>query len=270
MDYIHDAVVGRLLLPAIPRVVAQIVLALRDPAVSLHAITSALEQDPTLAARTLQLANSPYYGARKSLATIATAVDTLGTDALQQMVLTVGLSSVFVEVPTVNLRQFWHDATFTAQAARLIALSCSMPAGSADAAYLSALLHEVGHLILCQAFPEKARNFFDALVSQRGESLAAAELQAFSVTHQMVGAAWATQLGLPNEIVLALRHYLTPWVTQAGPLAPALHLSTLLVANLNAGMPVIEALARLDPALLDRAGVQLGWLEKQLVKWQTA
>lgn len=269
-DYIHDAVCGKLTLPAIPRVVAQIVLSLSDPAVSLHVITSALEQDPTLAARTLQLANSPYYGGRKSLATISAAVDMLGTDALQRMVLTVGLASVFVEVPTINLRQFWHGATATAHAARLVALSCAMPRSSADAAFFGALLHEIGHVILCQAFPEQARTYFDKPADLHGEALVIAEQQAFGVTHPEVGAAWAMQLGLPDEIGQAVRHYLAPWTSASGPLAPSLYLATLLVARRDAGMPAIEALALLDPALLDRAGVQSGRLEKLLLAWRAA
>jgi HD-like signal output (HDOD) protein len=268
MEFIHEAVCGKLAMPAIPRVVAQIVLSLKDPAVSMHTITHELEQDPTLAARTLQLANSPYYGGRRSFATIDGAVDMLGTDALQRIALTAGLSSVFIEVPGVNLRQFWHRASLAANAARLICLSCTMPRGSAESAYLGALLHGIGHVILCQAFPEQAVRAFESRSDLDGDALVAAEAEAFGATHPEVGAAWVERLGFPDAIGMALRHYLAPWSENAGALAPSLHLAALLTRNLEAGMTTTAALAALDPVLLDRAGVQLGKLEKQLLAWR--
>jgi HD-like signal output (HDOD) protein len=255
MRFLDDAVCGRLSLPAIPRVVAQIVLSLQDPAVSMHAITHELEQDPTLAARTLQLVNSPYYGGRRSFASIASAVDMLGTDALQRMVMTAGLASVFVDVPGVNLRQFWHRATRAAQAARLICLSGRRP-GSAEAAYLAALLHGIGHVILCQSFPAAAASVFTSQPDLEGDALVAVETTAFGLTHTEVGAAWVERLGFPTEIGLALRHYLAPWTDDAGELAWSLYLAVLLGPKLEAGMSLPAALAELDPALLERAGVQ--------------
>lgn len=255
MLFLDDAVCGRLAMPAIPRVVAQIVLSLKDPAVSMHTISQALEQDPTLAARTLQLVNSPYYGGRRSFASIASAVDMLGTDALKRMVLTAGLTSAFVDVPGVNLRQFWHHATQTAQAARLICLSGAR-AHHADAAYLAALLHGIGHIILCQSFPVAAASFFASQPDLEGDALVAAEAAAFGLTHPEVGAAWVERLGFPVEIGLALRHYLAPWVGNAGELAWPLYLAVLIGPNLESGMSTTAALAELDPALLEQAGMQ--------------
>ena len=122
MEFVNDVASGKITLPAVPRVVIQLVSLLRNPRLGLDPIIKEVEQDPVITVRVLQLANSPYYTGKRSVGSIADAITMLGTDALQRLVLTVGVASAFIEVPGVNLRQFWLDATVTASTARTVAM----------------------------------------------------------------------------------------------------------------------------------------------------
>jgi HD-like signal output (HDOD) protein len=267
MEFVTDAARGQLSMPAIPRVVRRLVTQLKDPLASLSRIVSELEQDPVLTARTLQLANSPFYSGRRSLGSVTDAVAVLGVDALQRVVMTVGLAAVFVEVPGVDLRQFWLDASVTAVAARQISAMSEMTRDASEAAYLAGLLHASGHLILCLAFPDEAVSAFESRRSNRilrGADLAAAELQAFGMVYPAVGAAWVEKMGFPREVEHAIAHHLDPHGSSAGALASVVHLAAQVAASVGVGDSAEEAFAKIDVALMQAAAVDPQALEQDL------
>jgi HD-like signal output (HDOD) protein len=262
MEFVTDAARGQLKMPAIPRVVRRLVTQLKDPSASLSRIVTELEQDPLLTARTLQLANSPFYSGRRSLSSVTDAVAVLGVDALQRVVMTVGLAAVFVEVPGVDLRQFWLDASVTAAAARQISMMSAMTRDASEAAHLAGLLHASGHLILCLAFPDDAVKAFETHCSQRancmlrGADLAAIELEFFGMAYPAVGAAWVEKMGLPQAVEQAIAHHLDPHGASAGALASVIHLASQLAASVGVGDNVEAAFAKLDVALMKSAALE--------------
>ena len=270
MEFVTDAARGQLSMPAIPRVVRRLVTQLKDPVASLSRIVTELEQDPLLTARTMQLANSPFYSGRRTLSSVTDAVAVLGVNALQRVVMTVGLASVFIEVPGVDLRQFWLDASVTAAAARQISRMSEMTREASEAAYLAGLLHASGHLILCLAFPEVAVHAFESPRAHRsnrilrGADLASAELDAFGMVYPAVGAAWVEKMGFPQDVEHAIAHHLDPHGASAGALASVIHLASQVAASVGVGDSAEEAFAKIDAALMASAAVDSQVLEKSL------
>ena len=267
MEFVTDAARGQLSMPAIPRVVRRLITQLKDPSASLSRIVTELEQDPLLTARTLQLANSPFYSGRRTLSSVTDAVAVLGVDALQRVVMTVGLAAVFIEVPGVDMRQFWLDASVTAAAARQISTMSQMTREASEAAYLAGLLHTSGHLILCLAFPEQAVKAFESRRSSRilrGADLAAAELEAFGMVYPAVGAAWVEKMGFPQEVEHAIAHHLDPHGASAGALASVIHLASQVAASVVIGDSAEEAFAKIDVALMASALIDPQDLQKSL------
>lgn len=251
MDQVRAATGGRLQLPSVPRVVRRLISQLRDPGASILDLVDELEQEPQLAARTLRIANSPYYAGRRSLASLKDAVAIIGTDTLRTLVISGGLEAVFVAVPGVNLRQFWLDATVTAKAARSLA---RLAGADGEAAFLAGLLHNVGHLILCQAFAATLPAALAGARSARGAELAALERGLCGLDHAQVSAAWLDELGFPASVVDAVAHHLD---TQPAPgtLAPVLALATQVAASIEAGDNAQRALHKLDEGLVTAASL---------------
>jgi HD-like signal output (HDOD) protein len=248
-DFVQAAARGALALPSVPRVVRRLIGQLQDGDASVVALVAELEQEPQLAARTLRIANSPYYSGRRTLANLSDAVVVIGTQALRTLVVSCGLQSVFVEVPGVNLRRFWTDAGVAGQAARGLA---RLAGADAEAAFLGGLLHGVGHLILCRAFPQAMQQQLLGAGTPRGAALAALETQACGFAHPLVGALWLDELGFPQAVVDAVAQQLD---AQAAPLLAA---ALQVAAGLDALEGTDAVLARLDPQLI---GVQ-GWREQ--------
>lgn len=251
MDQVRAAAGGQLQLPSVPRVVRRLISQLRDPGASIIEVVEELEQEPQLAARTLRIANSPYYCGRRSLASLKDAVAIIGTDTLRTLVISGGLEAVFVAVPGVNLRQFWLDATVTAKAARSLA---RLAGADAEAAFLAGLLHNVGHLILCQAFADKLPAALAGARSSRGTELAAIEREACGMDHAQVSAAWLDELGFPASVVDAVAHHLDADIAP-GTLAPVLALATQVAASIEAGDNAQRALHKLDMSLVTAASL---------------
>ncbi|MCE4553516.1 HDOD domain-containing protein [Roseateles cellulosilyticus] len=251
MDTVRAAAGGRLQLPSVPRVVRRLISQLRDPATSIVEVVDELEQEPQLAARTLRIANSPYYCGRRSLASLKDAVAIIGTDTLRTLVISGGLEAVFVAVPGVNLRQFWLDATLTAKAARSLA---RLAGGDGEAAFLAGLLHNVGHLILCQAFADRLPAVLAGSRQARGRALAALEHEACGLDHAQVSAAWLDELGFPTAVIDAVARHLEA-DPAAGTLAPVLALATQVAASIEGGDKAELALQKLDASLVAAASL---------------
>jgi len=258
MAFVRAAARGSLSLPSVPHVVRKLISQLRSPETSMHSLVAELEQEPQLAARTLRIANSAYYCGRRSVASLSDAVVVVGINTLRTLVISCGVQSVFVNLPGVNLRQFWLDAGITAKAARGLA---RLAHADAEAALLAGLLHGVGHLILCQAFPAEMGAKLVGATQRRGAELAALELEACGIAHPAVGAAWLDELGFPEQAADAVANQLTAEATSQG-LAPLLALASQLVTSLEAFESADTAAKKLDPRLLHAASLRAETLGK--------
>lgn len=252
MDFVRAAARGQLALPSVPRVVRRLIAELKTRSPHVPALVAELEQEPQLAARTLRIANSPYYAGHRSLASLSDAVVVIGTDALRTLVISCGVEAVFVQVPAVNLRQFWLDANVAARAARTLA---RLAGRDAEAAYLAGLLHSVGHLILCQAFAAPMQARFSGARTLRGTELADAEADICGLSFPDVGAAWLNELGFPEPIVHAVALQLDAAWAPPGSLASVLALALQLCASIDAHDSAAQARAKLDTGLLVAASL---------------
>ncbi|MEK8049305.1 HDOD domain-containing protein [Ideonella sp. DXS22W] len=201
MNFIDDVLSGRIELPTVPRVVERLLTLMRRPDAALHELVSELEQDPVMSSRVLRLANSSYFGGRRTAASLGDAVGMVGSRTLQTLVVACGAQAAFAQVPAVNLRHFWLASTLTASLARMLARQTGV---NADDAYGAGLLQGIGHLILCQCHPRQAIEGFPSVRPLWGEPLARLEHKLFGVSHPMVSAVWADKLGMPQPVVVAI------------------------------------------------------------------
>ena len=244
-NFINDIAAGKVELPTIPRVVQQLIAALRDPDVDTRKVGEALSQDPVLSAKVLRLANSAFFGGQRSMASIDAAVALIGIQALNRLIVACGVSSSFKEIPGIDLRVFWRDALIAATAANKLAPRL-------QAAYTCGLLHGTGHLILCQTYPDIANAMFSGFATLRGAELAAVELDSFGIDHPAVGALWVESLGLPQGVADTIRKSGQPLADGDGALDLALRSACLLAAAVAQKDSAESALAALPPRVAAR------------------
>jgi HD-like signal output (HDOD) protein/CheY-like chemotaxis protein len=194
-------------LPSQPSVYTRLMRAVRSEDVGLDDIAAIVEENPSVAARVLQLVNSAFFGLPRPTASIKEAVVFIGTKTLRTLVLSV---EAFRDLELgsaasgLNADALQEHAVTTARIAAEIA-----PAADREAAYSAGLLHSIGVLVLgSQLSEEWARIVAEARSSER--TIFDVEHLVLGVDHGQIGAALLSLWGLPHDVIEAVAQHLDP------------------------------------------------------------
>ena len=87
-----DAIVSKIGdLPAVPEIVAEVIVLTEEPETELADVAAAIEKDPALAAKVLKISNSSYYGMRQVVGSLRLALVVLGIREVRNVVLGIGI-----------------------------------------------------------------------------------------------------------------------------------------------------------------------------------
>lgn len=137
----------QLKLPTLPDVAMSIRRAVDDEQHSAQQIADIISHDPALAARLLQLANSPLYRVRGEINNLQLAVTRLGVRIVKELVTALALRQLFnteSQVLQNHFRRQWTRSVQVAAVCRLLAQE--IPHLDPDQALLAGLIHNIGAL----------------------------------------------------------------------------------------------------------------------------
>lgn len=228
--------------PSIPAVFLPLLELLHAPPekVKLEEVVKLVSYDNTIAAQCLRVASSPLFGLKKSPESIKGAVMTLGLRRVETILLTCCLGDAF---PAKNWALdpivFWRHSLGCAMVCRKF--SEKLGTQDHDKAYMAGLLHDIGFLVNCLAFPRE----FDEAVKhalQEQMPLHEAELVTMGFTHCESGRALAEKWHLPGDMVQVIAHHHAPEMSEsAQPLVALVHLSDLLCRMRGMGYGYYES-----------------------------
>lgn len=192
-------------LPPLPGSVFKILELLRDENITTPALATAVGYDPLLAARLLRLANSSFYSRQKAVTTISQAIDTMGTKSLYDAVMlgmTANTFSKEIQGAAVG-RAIWEHSLAVALLSRRLVEVLQMR--GAEDAFICALLHDIGKLVLLKCDSEG----FSRLAESMGDDeMLSAETEYFGVNHAEVGALLTKKWDLPDVIsTIVMNHH---------------------------------------------------------------
>lgn len=237
-----QALARRLLdLPPLPTALAEAMRVLSHDEVPAQACVRAIEREPVLALRVLQLANSGFYAVPTRVVNLGDAVRLLGLRAVAAVVSAVSIKQMMGRLPGNLLAQpqRWRHALATGCAARELALLRGL---DADEAFVAGLLHDVGGWLLAAFAPQEAAAVRG--LQQAAElDLCSAEQQVLGITHEQLGAQVARQWRFPREMMAAIAHHHAPRSVAAGgtALERLVHVAQALVHEFDAE-PLPDAL----------------------------
>ena len=238
--------------PAFPAAVARIVRLLGDPLASVDRIAEAAGQDPSVAGRLIQLANSPMFPSRVPVSTLPAAILRVGLRQAQKVTLSLAMHSILSDKA---LSVLWpHSlevADFSEQVASL---------GGAidpDEAYLCGLLHDVGRLVTARLpLYDTARI---SGLQNGGCPTVYAESLLLRTHHAILSARLAEHWRLPGKLSEGIAGHHHPETTRSR-IAHALYVAEYLAG----GEEDIPSQARLGTALAG-AGITAADLERAKV-----
>jgi HD-like signal output (HDOD) protein len=209
LERFREELLGMQQLPAAPEIVQRILALMGREEASCNELAALVNRDPSLAARLLGLANSPFFAPANAITTIPQAVMVLGFSHVRDIV--VGLSLwESLEAKDANARKrreaLWRHSVAVASTARQLAERAGSDGGLA---FIVGLLHDLGELVLGLRLGEAYWAMLDD-AEERKHDLVALEHHWLGCDHAEVGRWLLDSWSLPSALVVGVAHHHLP------------------------------------------------------------
>ncbi len=228
------------LLPSLPETYSQVRDCISDDEINIEKMAEAISQDISLSTTLLHWGNSALFGQRFLVDTIKKAIIVLGTDIVENLVLSESVYRAIKtrqgKAPDVDIIRFKKHSMASATIARLlIKLTHSSNVGMQDRAFIAGLLHDMGKLLLATYLPEKFQHAIDVSAENQWP-LIKAERSLYGTDHAEIGAMLAEWWSLPPFLVAAIRSHHHPRISPSEPdVSVAAYAANILANRLNLG-----------------------------------
>jgi putative nucleotidyltransferase with HDIG domain len=216
-------------LPSLPQILLRLIDALNDEAVSLETVSRIISKDPSLCAKVMRLAHSPFVGMGNRIKTIDQAVIYLGIDVIKNLAISASVIQVFRRPEyrsLVELNQFWFHSFTCAVIARKIARKIAY--GYPEEAFLCGLLHDIGKLILVVNFPKEFSSLVPSPITPLTYPANAEET--IGISHSQAGAyiieSWKLKTLMADAVLY--HHEALKKIEEAFPLVKIVYSANLL------------------------------------------
>lgn len=201
-----------------PETAVRLMKICNDDSATPQQIEEIIDADPSMAARTLKLANSALYGMRSKIARIERAVTMLGRITVAKLASSASMQDAFtkikLDIPGMTPDTPWNYSVAVAFATEIVVEHCTALTSVAQRklgaeAFVAGLIHDIG--ILAQATLAK-ENFTQAVQAsvKTGIPLVNHEKRILGIDHAEVGMRLAKHWDLPSELQQAIGYHHDP------------------------------------------------------------
>ena len=189
----------------LPAVLAEIMGELGKEEAVTHKVTRMVETDASLTSSILRVANSPYYGLRRRIDSLAQAITLLGLSEISRLLITFYMKQQLRSLSQSQQRSLgllWTHSVNTASIASLVAKEYELPTNGRE--YTAGLLHDMGKIVLLQYFPVELEKI-NTLTAQTSREDVLAETEILGIAHTVIGALLGEKWRLPVEFVEVMK-----------------------------------------------------------------
>jgi HD-like signal output (HDOD) protein len=200
-------------LPPFPDVVIRVEKELSRPDASINKLVGLLEQDMTLVAQLIRVANSAFHASKSRITTVREAALRLGMRELRRIVYTAAFVGRYRNTGGARSERFWCHSLAVAMASRAVCKFCKQPISpeAHEAAYVAGLLHDLGALALLHWFEAECAETVVA-TREQGGTTSECEFARWGIDHAEVGGLLAKRWQLPRLIQQGIRYHHQPWL----------------------------------------------------------
>jgi putative nucleotidyltransferase with HDIG domain len=219
-------------LPSLPAVVVELMSSMDQKDIDVNALSSKIALDQALAAKTLRLANSSFYGLQFKVNSISQAVAILGFHSMRKIVTACAVTGAFPKSAGpagFSFDSFWRHSVASAVCAQLLAKRMGV---NPDTAFTTGLLHDIGMLVLAIRLPEQ---YIQVLAHQRefDSYPLDAERAIFGIDHCEVGSTLLAFWNFPLDVREAVASHHAPDLAGGASLALTVNLGSILAHALD-------------------------------------
>lgn len=225
-------------IPTLPKTATDIMDALDSEEVNIDRITELIEQDPALAVQVLKFANSPFCGTIHTVSSVKHAIVVMGLGEVKSLLMVFAVQKFFDSstVDNDNRKRFWTHSLVCSHIANYLTRYFQRPAD--DTVFISALIHDLGKIILDQYFHKEFLEIID-YITLENTSFKEAEKVVVGLTHYQIAAKLLKQWCFPQKVVMQVFYHHAPWhETEFAENAAIIYLANILTKM--AGYPCLE------------------------------
>jgi HD-like signal output (HDOD) protein len=209
-------------LPALPEIMLRVQALVNSEEGSAATLARIIEQDPSLTAKILKVANSSYFGSvNQRISSLRLALARIGFNEVRNIVTAMSLIKQFSRKSNLlDYKVFWRHSLTAAYLNQKIA-GRARPAISPEQlqhCFIAGLLHDVGILVYDQFFHKEFEGIISHAIQGEKSFLAAETAIAGKETHPTVGAALLEIWKIDVQVISGVRFHHQGWEK-----APELH-----------------------------------------------
>jgi len=252
-------------LKPLPQNAMRLLETVRDPNHTVQDIARIVETDAALTGNILRVVNSPAFGLRVEVTTVARAIPFLGDRMTVGIALNLCASQLFnrsLEGYEGEKGSLWRHSMKTAIASKEIARYTNGRVNP-DEAYTAGILHDLGKSIISQYLEGRTHELVQTAESGNVRDYLGAESETLGTDHSEVGAALAVHWKLPPALVEVLAHHHSPAQSSEPhrPLVYTIHLGDFVSMMGGAGTGSDTLLYRIDENYKDYISISRQELE---------
>ena len=198
-------------LPAMPQLAAQLLQLRNNPNATVEQLAEIVTQDPAISAQVIRYANSPFFGQSGKVKTLSDAIfRVLGYDSVMHLALGISMGKIF-HLSTggpVGQTRIWQNATYSAALCQKLASKTDWNNRlQPGVAYLSALLHNIGFMVMGQLFKHEFKWLNKVAQAEHDAPITLIEHRLLGVNHTEVAAMIMKSWDMPHEIIAVAQHH---------------------------------------------------------------
>ena len=201
-------------LPPFPAVLQRVLHMVEDPKSSAQDVVEVIQYDQALTANVLMVCNSAYFSLRQPVSSVRDALVKIGFNRLIEIILARGSAPIFCQAcQGYNLKsgELWRHSVACALLSQIV--STRIKREKSPAQFTSALLHDVGKIILSQFVKEHFEEIKNT-AHKKGLSFTEAEKEVLGINHAELGGKISERWKFPSNIVAGIRYHHTPFLAR--------------------------------------------------------
>ena len=197
LDIIHSTHV-----PSIPDVLSHILKLAEDPNASIKDLEEVVLREPGLVTQLLKVVNSAFYAMARPVSSVRYAMTMLGFSTVRSVATGLILIDTFNQMDDINqdyVNQIWQSSLISANIMNVFTKTHARE--SADSLFLSAMVKDVGYILLSQHFQSK----FDELIKDDLYPPASVQKKILGVDHIEISCALLEEWRFSKDVIEIVR-----------------------------------------------------------------
>lgn len=198
-------------LPVMPHLATELLELRNNPETTVEQLAERIIVDPIISAQVIRYANSPLFGQSGKVKSLSDAIfRVLGYEAVMHLSIGISMGKAF-HLPSggpVGQTRIWQNATYSAALCQKLAAKTNWNQSiKPGIAYLCALLHNIGFMVVGQLFKSEFQWLNKVIQAEHEAPVTLIEKRLLGVNHTEVAAMLMTQWKMPEEVIAVAEHH---------------------------------------------------------------